>query len=116
MAAPARGDNWWVDLDPVRGHEQPGRRPALVLSSSAFNRGPRGLIAVMPMTRAQRGYVFHIQTGPSDTCLSSSGAIMVDQLRFVAVERFLNQQPAGGVDRSILARVETLLKAALDMP
>jgi mRNA-degrading endonuclease toxin of MazEF toxin-antitoxin module len=68
------------------------------------------------MTRSARNYVFHVQTDPAETGLGSSGAIMVDQLRFVSIERFLNRQPVGRVDAAILARIETLLKAALDIP
>ena len=50
MAEARRGEIWWVDLDPTRGHEQAGRRPALVLSVDAFNHGPAGLVVVVPVS------------------------------------------------------------------
>lgn len=41
----ARGEVWTVSLDPVRGHEQAGTRPALIVSVGSFNQGPAGLAA-----------------------------------------------------------------------
>lgn len=69
----------------------------------------------MPMTRATRAYLFHVAAMAAETGLAGAGAIMVDQLRFVAKERFLNQRPAGRLDPELLARVEMLVKAALDL-
>ena len=46
MAGPARGEVWSVDLDPVRGHEQAGTRPALVVSVDEFNEGPADLVVI----------------------------------------------------------------------
>ena len=70
---------------------------------------------MLPMTRSTRIYAFHVPTEPAATGLRAPGAIMVDQLRFVAIERFLNEQPVGRVDAAILAHIEILLKAALEM-
>jgi len=41
---PARGEIWLVDLNPTRGHEQAGKRPALVVSVDLFNFGPAELV------------------------------------------------------------------------
>lgn len=46
---PARGDAVWVTFNPQAGHEQAGRRPALVLSPSAYN-GKVGLAILCPIT------------------------------------------------------------------
>ena len=45
-----RGEIWMIDFDPTRGHEQAGRRPALVVSDDVFNAGPAGLVMVLPVT------------------------------------------------------------------
>src|SRR3990170_1190644 len=50
MVAPGRGEVWMTDLSPVRGHEQAGRRPALIVSDTVFNQGPAGLVIVLPIT------------------------------------------------------------------
>lgn len=49
-----RGDIIWADLDPVIGHEQSGRRPALVLSDNLFNRKSKTIIAVALTTQPQK--------------------------------------------------------------
>ena len=43
---PSRGDIWLADLNPVRGHEQAGKRPCLVMSVDLFNQGASGLTVV----------------------------------------------------------------------
>jgi len=48
---PSRGDVWLIDLNPTRGHEQAGVRPALVLSEDTFNHGPAGLSVLLPIDR-----------------------------------------------------------------
>ena len=45
---PLRGELWTIDLDPTRGHEQSGKRPALVISDDAFNAGPRAWSSCCP--------------------------------------------------------------------
>ncbi|MES4793379.1 MAG: hypothetical protein C4321_10765 [Chloroflexota bacterium] len=50
-----RGRYGWPTLIPFRGHEQGGRRPVLILSNSAFNRGAHGICLAAPLTRTDRG-------------------------------------------------------------
>src|SRR6266566_876624 len=56
---PQRGDAVWITLDPQAGHEQAGRRPALVLSPSAYN-GRVGLALFCPITSRAKGYPFEV--------------------------------------------------------
>jgi mRNA interferase MazF len=58
--SPRRGDVIMIDLDPVKGHEQGGRRPALVLSADDYNRVV-GLALVVPITTKAKGYPFEVQ-------------------------------------------------------
>jgi mRNA interferase MazF len=51
---PQRGDFVWLDFSPHAGHEQAGRRPALVLSAGAFN-AATGLLFACPITSRHRG-------------------------------------------------------------
>lgn len=52
---PRRGDTIWLNFDPQAGHEQAGRRPALVLSPESYN-GKTGLALVCPITHQRKGY------------------------------------------------------------
>ena len=56
---PQRGDIAWINLDPVRGHEQSGNRPVLVVSSKYFNR-TTGLAIIVPITSKRKGYPIEV--------------------------------------------------------
>ena len=56
---PDRGDTIWLHFDPQSGHEQSGRRPALVLSPASYN-GRVGLALLCPITQQQKGYPFEV--------------------------------------------------------
>jgi mRNA interferase MazF len=53
------GDIVWLEFDPQAGHEQAGRRPALVLSPAAYN-GKTGLMVCCPLTTRVKGYPFEV--------------------------------------------------------
>jgi mRNA interferase MazF len=67
----------WIALNPQAGHEQAGRRPALVLSPAAYN-GKVGLALVCPITNQVKGYPFEVQIPVG---LKASGAILSDQVK-----------------------------------
>ena len=56
---PERGDAIWITLTPQVGHEQAGRRPALVLSPASYN-GKVGLAVLCPITSQIKGYPFEV--------------------------------------------------------
>lgn len=56
---PDRGDIVWLDFSPTRGHEQHGRRPALVVSPKEYNQ-PSGLFIVCPITSKSKDYRFEV--------------------------------------------------------
>ncbi len=71
MNQPSRGEIWDVDLDPVRGREQAGRRPALVVSVDRFNEGPADLIVIIPLTRTDRHIPWQVPIDPPEGGLST---------------------------------------------
>lgn len=74
---PQRGDVVWIMLNPQAGHEQAGRRPAVVLSPGVYN-GKVGLALFCPITTQVKGYPFEVLI-PSG--LPVSGAILSDQVK-----------------------------------
>jgi len=74
---PERGDAVWLDLDPQSGHEQKGRRPALVLSPASYN-GKVGLAILCPVTSRTKGYPFEVAL-PDDSGLE--GVVLADQVK-----------------------------------
>ena len=56
---PDEGDIVWIDVDPQKGNEQAGHRPAVILSPAAYN-GRAGLIVCCPTTTRVKGYPFEV--------------------------------------------------------
>lgn len=74
---PRRGDIVWISLAPQAGHEQAGRRPALVVSPSSYN-AKVGLAVFCPITSQIKGYPFEVIIPAG---LKVSGAIVSDQVK-----------------------------------
>jgi mRNA interferase MazF len=75
--APSQGDLIWLDFSPHAGHEQAGRRPALVVSPSYYNR-KSGLALVCPITNKAKAYPFEVALPAG---LELSGAVLCDHLK-----------------------------------
>jgi len=74
---PDRGDLVWITLNPQAGHEQSGRRPAVVLSPATYN-GKVGLAIFCPVTGQVKGYPFEV---PIPEGLPVGGVVLADQLK-----------------------------------
>ena len=76
---PKKGDFITISFDPQTGHEQKGRRPALVVSNDLFNKHT-GLAIVCPITNTDRGFPFHL---PIPAASPLTGFVMVEQVKSV---------------------------------
>ena len=98
----------WIDLNPQAGREQAGRRPALVVSSGAYN-GKVGLALLCPITNRAKGYPFEVAI-PSG--LRVTGVILADQIKNLDWRKrnasVIAALPAETVD-AVLERVLLLL-------
>jgi mRNA interferase MazF len=74
---PRKGDFIYLSFDPQAGHEQKGRRPALVVSNDLFNKGT-GLAIVCPITNTDKKIPFHL---PIPDTSSLTGFVMVEQVK-----------------------------------
>jgi mRNA interferase MazF len=77
---PRRGDIIKLDFDPHKGHEQAGRRPAVVLSPTDYNR-TIGLVVVCPITNEEKGYPWEVKIPDNDFV---SGVVLSDQVKSLA--------------------------------
>lgn len=105
---PERGDVVWIDFDPQAGREQAGRRPALVLSPSAYNRRV-GLALLCPATRQVKGYPFEVRIPEG---LKVAGVLLSDQVRSLdwrSRKAELADRAPAGVVREVLLKFATLL-------
>ena len=110
---PKRGEVWWVVLDPTRGREQAGRRPALVLSADILNASAAGIVSILPITSRDRGIRAHVAIEPSEAGLALRSWIMCEQVRTVARERLLRRM--GAVAPRTLAAVSDRVRVLLDL-
>lgn len=117
---PLRGEIWWVNFDPVVGHEQAKKRPALIVSADTFNRGPQRLVVVAPLTSTVRALPLHIAFDLTDCSpgsnLAHRGAIRCDQVRTVSLDRFLDDAPIGRVLPHVMSQVSAALRLLLNLP
>lgn len=105
---PKRGDAVWLNFNPQNGHEQAGRRPAVVLSPQAYNQKV-GLVIFCPITNQRKGYPFEV-TIPAG--LAATGVILSDQIKSLDWRarhvEFMAELPAPVIEE-VLQKVKTLL-------
>lgn len=98
---PAKGDLVSVTFDPQSGHEQKGRRPALVISNDLFNQRT-GLAIVCPITNRQRNIPFHAALPPES---GVTGFVMVEQVKAIDFRarqiRFIEKAPESLLDEAL---------------
>lgn len=96
-----RGEIRWADLDPVRGREQAGRRPVLVLSHDVFNERSGTVIAVALTSQPQRaGFPL---TLPLSIALPKKSWAKISQVRTLSTERI--GDPLGEASPEELAQI-----------
>jgi mRNA interferase MazF len=105
---PGEGDLVWLTFDPQAGHEQRGRRPALVLSPRLFN-ARSGLAIACPITSRAKPYPFNV-TLPEG--LAVSGTVLCDQIKSVDW-RSRQAEFAGTAPTELLAEVRERLRPLL---
>lgn len=110
MAAyvPRKGDFVALTFDPQSGHEQRGRRPALVVSNDLFNKHT-GLCIACPVTHSRRDYPFHVSV--PDDC-DVTGVVMVEQVKSIDF-RARRVKRIGHAPAAVLDEVLSLLDACI---
>jgi len=104
---PERGDIVWTDFNPAAGHEQMGKRPALVLSVSLFNK-TTGLCLVAPVTSRVRGHGFEVPLKGKKV----KGVVLCHQIKMIDYNkrglRFA-EKASSSVTNQTLAKVKVLV-------
>lgn len=105
---PETGDLVWLDFSPQAGREQAGRRPALVLTSAAYN-DRAGLVVACPITSHSKGYPFEVALPPG---LSVGGVILTDHLRSMDW-RLRRAEAAGRAPKHLMKEVRDRIAVLL---
>lgn len=106
---PEKGDFITLSFDPQAGHEQKGRRPALILSNHLFNQAT-GLAIACPITNTDRKIPFHL---PVPSSSSLTGFVMVEQVKSIDYRarqaKFVEKAPSELVE-DVIALVDVCIK------
>jgi mRNA interferase MazF len=105
---PEQGEVVWINFNPVRGHEQKGKRPAFVVSRRIYNE-KSGLALLCPITSQIKGYPLEVSINTAKI----KGAILADQMRSVDWKErkasFISK-----ADSSVIAEVKEKLFALVN--
>ena len=108
---PRQGDIVWLTFEPQAGHEQKGRRPALVLSPAEYN-GKVGLALFCPITSQIKGYMFEVRIPAG---LAVNGAVLSDQVKSLDWRarraEYADRLPRGQITE-VLQKLGTLLSGS----
>lgn len=111
-----RGEIYLVNLNPVQGREQAGRRPVLVLSTDAINRLPL-VVTVVVGTKGEnvtRDYPTNVRVSSAESGLPMETVFLCFQLRSLDPNRFVGPC-AGRVVGAVLERVENAVRYSLGL-
>ncbi|HEY4361745.1 MAG TPA: type II toxin-antitoxin system PemK/MazF family toxin [Bryobacteraceae bacterium] len=89
-----RGEIYWCDLEPRRGHEQGARRPVIIISADPYNASQSPLIGVVPLTSAAAKNPVHVRLTQEETGMDTDSVALTDHARFLDRTR-LHPTPAG---------------------
>ncbi len=105
---PRKGDLIALTFDPQSGHEQRGRRPALVVSNDLFNKHT-GLCIACPITNTRRDYPFHVSIPEGQAV---TGFVMVEQVKSIDF-RSRKARRIGKATAQVLEEALSILDACL---
>jgi mRNA interferase MazF len=107
-----RGEVYLAELKPVRGSEQDGCRPVLIVSRDAINRYSSIVIAV-PFTDKKKTYPSHVSFARDQGGLTMDSIALCEQVRAISLDRLVKK--LGQIDRASMANIEAALKISLDL-
>ncbi len=111
-----RGEIYFVDLNPVKGREQAGQRPVLVLSVDAINKLPL-VVTVVVGTKGEnisRNFPTNVRVSPEESGLPMETIFLCFQIRSLDPKRF-SEKPAGKLSDKALGRIENVVCRCLGL-
>jgi mRNA interferase MazF len=111
-----RGQIYFVNLNPVQGREQAGKRPVLVLSIDAINQLPLVVTVVVGTkgTNIKQDYPTNVRVSPSESGLSIETVFLCFQIRSLDANRFSNEV-AGKISEAKMLEVEAAVRYCLGL-
>lgn len=113
MSKLTRGEVWLADLDPVKGHEQAGKRPIVILSVDRFNHSPAELIIVLPISTKAKGIPSHVEVLAGEASLKYKCFIKCEDIRSISKQRLSSY--IGSISAETLKKVEDRVRILLGL-
>jgi mRNA interferase MazF len=108
-----RGEIWLVDFgDPV-GHEQAGKRPAVVISADPLNDSPAGVVVVIPITTMYRGLPKHVEIDPGSSGLDEISYAKCEDIKSISEQRLIRR--LGAIEDEVTYKIARVLRLLLDL-
>lgn len=106
---PDSGDLVWLEFDPQAGHEQAGRRPALVISPANYN-AKTGLMVCCPLSTRIKGYPFEVKIAADGV----EGVVLSDQVKSLDW-KYRRARKKGRVEAAVMTEVRARIKTLLQI-
>jgi mRNA interferase MazF len=110
---PRRGEIWLVNLNPTKGHEQSGIRPAVIISVDEFNLCPAELVIVVPVTSKNKNIPLHVEIQPDSSGLAKVSFAKPEDIRSISKERLVKK--IGQIPKEKLQELEEKIKILLGL-
>ena len=109
-----RGDIFWADLNPTKGHEQGNIRPVLVVQNDISNRYSPTII-VVPITSRQKTktHITNVLITSNESGLKENSLILCNQIRTIDKSRII--KIVSSLDRETMKQVDLAIKRSLDL-
>jgi mRNA interferase MazF len=109
----SRGEIWVIEFDPIRGREQAGTRPGLVVSVDIFNHGPSELAVAIPITSRFKKNPFHVRVEPPEGGVALLSYVKCEDVKSISTSRLVRR--LGKVSTKTLSDVEDRLRILLGL-
>jgi mRNA interferase MazF len=113
MNQASRGEIWLVGLDPTKGREQAGMRPALIISVDMFNHGAAELVVAIPITSRAKGIPLHVEVKPPEGGLTLTSFVKCEDVRSISTSRLV--RPLGKVSPQTIDMIEDRMRILLGL-
>jgi mRNA interferase MazF len=110
---PRRGEVWLVDFGEPLGHEQAGRRPAIVISADPLHESGSGVLMVVPCTTVRRELPSHVEVEPEESGLDEVTYAKCEDLKSISERRLIAR--LGRVDPAVTFEIGRVLRFLLDL-
>ena len=109
-----RRDIFWANLEPIKGREQGGIRPVLVIQNNVFNiYSPTTIIAPITSKKPSKKYLTSVFISKKDSKLNKDSTILLNQIRTIDKSRLLRR--ISNLDSFIMKKVDLAIKISLEL-